>query len=456
MADWCRADPPLAFTRSRRVTAARPALPYLLSGRLPFFYGWVVLACLCCAGFARQGPAVATLSIFVEPLTREFGWSRTALSGAVSLGGVLAALSSPLIGPLLDRHGARLTLCIAVLVTGIAMMLLSLTQSLLVFYLLFCIARMNWAGPFDLGIYGGVNNWFVVRRAFATSVATVAQLAGLVAMPLIAQLAMRQHGWRGGWLAIGLVTLLIGFVPVWLFMVRRPEDMGLRPDGRPAVGASSPQAARTDYPEPSFSRKEAIGTSAFWLLLLYTVLVYPVQAGVSLHQAAHLIERGIEPTVAAMIVSTFSLMSAVASVACGLLPRRVPIRYPLALIGGFLAAGTLTMVGISSARQGYAAAALFGLGIGGVLTLLPIAWADYFGRANFAAIRSIALSVQVIAQASGPLLSGALHDWTGSYVRSLQGFAVLSCLSVASALAARRPRVGGKPAKIGTEGQCYH
>ena len=57
-----------------------PVLPLLLSARLPVFYGWVVLGCLCCAGFARQGPAVATLSVFVEPLTREFGWSRTALS----------------------------------------------------------------------------------------------------------------------------------------------------------------------------------------------------------------------------------------------------------------------------------------------------------------------------------------------------------------------------------------
>ncbi len=110
------------------------------------------------------------------------------------------------------------------------------------------------------------------------------------------------------------------------------------------------------YAEPSFSRRQALGTSAFWLLLLYTVLVYPVQAGVSLHQAAHLIERGIEPTVAATIVSTFSLMSALASIACGLLPRRVPIRYPLALTGGFLAAGTFAMVRISSTRQGYAAA----------------------------------------------------------------------------------------------------
>src|SRR3954462_9470785 len=104
-----------------------PLLPRLVAARLPVFYGWVVLACLCCAGFARQGPAVATLSIFVEPLTREFGWSRTALSGAVSLGSVLSTLASPLIGPVLDRHGARLALCLAVLVNGTTMLLLSLT-----------------------------------------------------------------------------------------------------------------------------------------------------------------------------------------------------------------------------------------------------------------------------------------------------------------------------------------
>jgi cyanate permease len=97
------------------------------------------------------------------------------------------------------------------------------------------------------------------------------------------------------------------------------------------------------------------------------------------------------------------------------------------------------MIGISSAKQAYIAASLFGFGIGGILTLLPIAWADYFGRANFAAIRSVALSAQVIAQAAGPLLSGALHDWTGTYERSLQCFVVLSGLSVLAALTARRP-----------------
>ena len=416
---------------------AIPALPRLLSGQLPFFYGWVILGCLCCAGFSRQGPAVATLSIFVEPLTREFGWSRAALSGAVSLGGVLAALTSPSIGPLVDRHGSRVALSLAVLAIAATMMLLSLTQSLLVFYLLFCVARMVWAGPFELAIYGAVNNWFVARRAFATSIATVAQLAGLVAMPLIAQLAMQRSGWRFGWLAIGSLTLVVGFLPVWLFMVRRPEDLGLVPDRRPAADIPG---HRPQLDEPGFSRGEAVHTAAFWLLLLYTMLVYPVQAGVSLHQAAHLIERGVSPTVAAAIVSSFSLMSAVASLACGFLPRWLPIRYPMALIGVLLTLATLLMVAISSAGQGYIAASLFGFGIGGLLTLLPIAWADYFGRANFAAIRGVTLSAQVIAQAAGPLLSGALHDWTGNYKLSLQCFAVLSGLSILAALMARRPK----------------
>jgi MFS family permease len=417
-------------------SALSSGLAPLLARRVPFYYGWVVLACLCFAGFSRQGPALATLSIFIDPLTREFGWSRTALSGAVSLGGVLAALVTPLIGPVLDRRGSRLVLCLAVLVNGIALILLSLTPSLLVFYLLFCIARMNWAGPFDIGIYGALNNWFVARRAFATSLATLAQMAGLIAMPLIAQFAIMQDGWRAGWLAIGAVTLLAGFVPAWLLLARRPEDLGLSPDGASAVASRTPLHAL----EGRFSRAQAVRTPAFRLLMLYTALVYPVQAGVGLHQAPHLIERGIEPTTAALIVSCFSLMSGVAAMACGFLPRRLPIRLPLALTGILLAAGALLMTAVASPGTGYLAAGLFGLGIGGVLTLLPVAWANYFGRENFGAIRGVALSVQVLAQAAGPLVSGVLHDLNGDYRLALQCFAALSVLSVLAALAARPPR----------------
>ena len=405
---------------------------------MPFFYGWVILACTCCAGFSRQGGAVATLSIFVEPMTREFGWTRTALSGAVSLGGVLAALSAPLHGRLLDRRGARFLLCAAILTTGAAAMLLSLTNSLIMFYLLFCVARMNFAAPFDLGIYGAVTNWFIARRAFATSIATLAQMAGLVALPMIAQLGILHGGWRMGWLAIGIAVIAVGFVPNWLLMVRVPEDLGLLPDAGPARTAGSVTKLQT--PEPVFTRAQAMRTPAFWLLSLFTLLAFPVQAGVSLHQAPYLIERGINATIAATIVSTFSLMSGASSLAFGALARRVPMHYALAFAGLLQCAATLAMLRIATPIDGYFAAAIFGAGVGGLMTLVPIAWADYFGRRSYGAIRGVALSIQVLGQACGPMLSGVLRDRTGSYVLPLECFAVLSGLSVLAVLWARQPR----------------
>ena len=157
---------------NRQRTIALHQLQRSLARRLPFFYGWVVLACAACAGFARQGPAVATLTVFMVPMTSEFGWSMTEMSGAVALGGIMAAISSPMLGPLVDRHGARAMLCSAVLITGVAALLLSQTSSLLMFYLFFCVARMNFAGPFDLGIYGAVNSWFINHRPIVTAVAS--------------------------------------------------------------------------------------------------------------------------------------------------------------------------------------------------------------------------------------------------------------------------------------------
>jgi OFA family oxalate/formate antiporter-like MFS transporter len=230
-----------------------------------------------------------------------------------------------------------------------------------------------------------------------------------------------------------VLTLLIGFLPVWLFVARRPEDVGLAPDGR----SSDPEVKTA--PEPAFSRSQAVRTPAFWLLLAYTVLVYPAQAGVSLHQAAHLVERGIDPGTAATIVSVFSFMSGVGTLASGFLARRVPLRFVLALIAGMICVGALLMSRIAAPVDGFIAGGLFGLGLGGVLTLLPVAWADYFGRANFGAIRGIALSAQVLAQAAGPLVAGILRDLTGDYRAALYCFATLALFSAAVALAARRP-----------------
>ena len=329
------------------------------------------------------------------------------IAGAVSLGSVLAAVVSPMLGRILDRRGARLILCLAVLGPGFSTMALSLTQSLPMFYLLFCFARMIWAGPFDLGLYGALNSWFVRAPRHRDVDRDPGPDVGDRRLPMIAQFAMQRGDWRSGWLAVGATVLIVGFLPVWLFLVRRPEDLGLVPDR--AVAGTSAAA-----PEPRFSRAEAMRTRAFWLLSLYTVLVYPVQAGVSLHQAPHLIERGLTPIAAATVISVFSAMSAVASFGVGFLPRRWPLRYRFVVAAVLMSAGTFGLIGIDSAGDAYLAAGLFGLGIGAIMTLLPVAWADYFGRESYGAIRGVVLSMQVLAQAVGPLLSGALRDWSGT------------------------------------------
>jgi len=95
---------------------------------------------------------------------------------------------------------------------------------------------------------------------------------------------------------------------------------------------------------------------------------------------------------------------------------------------------------VHDAPTAYAAAGLFGIGVGGLITTLPIAWADYFGRRSFGAIRGVALSVQVGAQAAGPLLSGVLRDVTGNYDASLVSFAVLGATGMLAALVAAPPR----------------
>lgn len=411
-----------------------------LARRTPFFYGWLVLAAVCCAGFARQGPAVATLSIFVEPMTSEFGWSRTAVSGAVSLGGVMAAILSPMLGPMLDRYGARMMLTFAVLATGIAVCSLAFTNSILYFYVAFVIGRTCFAGPFDLGIYGAVNNWFYRHRAIATALSNVAMMTGLVCLPLIAQYFIGHGGWRSGWMAVGVTVLAVGLLPAWLLVGRRPEDLGLEMDGG-AARTRTGQTAKPHamQPEPTYTRGEAMRTSTFWMLNLFTFLIYPIQAGISLHQAPLLIERQLDAETAALVVATFSLFSGIFGLGFGLVVRRLGVRPSLMAVSVVLIAAVFAMEGLSNAQEAFIAAALFGASIGGMLTILPIAWADFFGRQSYGAIRGVALSIQVVAQASGPLISGVLRDMTGDYSMSLYVFAGFAAAAFCVALLLRRP-----------------
>ena len=411
-----------------------------LAHRLPFFYGWVIVGCTMCSSVVRQAAAVATLSIFLVPMTEEFGWSRTGISGAVSLGGVLGALVAPFIGSLFDRHGSRaLLVTSAVAVSGCCVALAG-TQGLLWFYVAFSVSRLMFSSPLEIGTTAAITKWFVRYRARAMSLVIMSTGVGLTILPLVVAVAIAAAGWRTGWLTLAVVVIVFGVVPQWFLLVRRPEDIGLVPDGAAAGAEPLASSARASGAhEISFTRTQALHTPTLWLLMAYTLLVFPVQAGVSLHQAPHLIERGISPTIAATIVSTFSLSGALSSLLFGYFGDRVPVRVSLAVSAAFMALGAVIMRGVEGPLLGYVSAGLFGAGIGGILTMIPVAWANYFGRAHFGAIRGITLPAQVGGQALGPLAAGILHDLTGSYASGLGAFAVLSLLAAGVALVTHAP-----------------
>ena len=146
-----------------------------------------------------------------------------------------------------------------------------------------------------------------------------------------------------GWVAIGATVLVVGFVPTWA-LAGAPAGRSRSCAGR----AWSPAPRRRRRRNPPTRAHQAMRTRAFWLLSLFTVLVYPVQAGVSLHQAPHLIERGFSPTLAATVISVFSAMSAVASFSVGFLPRRWPIRSVMVVAALAMASARSCLIGVGT------------------------------------------------------------------------------------------------------------
>ena len=113
-----------------------------LQRALPFYYGWVIVGASGTAVFARMAPAITTLSVFIYPMSQEFGWSRTLISGAVSTGAVSALVFSPVIGWAIDRYGFRPVLVISALTLGVAMTSLAWAVVPITFYLAYAAGRV--------------------------------------------------------------------------------------------------------------------------------------------------------------------------------------------------------------------------------------------------------------------------------------------------------------------------
>ena len=467
-----------------------------LAHRLPFYYGWVIVANTVVISFStRAVMAVAVLSVFVVPMTSDLGWSRGLFSGAVSLGGLAAVVTAPLIGRWVDRYGAGVLIAASSVITGVCAVGLAFITLPWMFYCLYVPGRMTFSGPLELGIPTAISNWFIRRRPLGLAVDTVAKGAGLSVMPLVAQFIIIGWDWRTSWAVIGLICLAVGVVPCLLFMARRPEDMGLEPDPAPAqtptagiasfdnigatgsssrnvpsansssssaragaapsanvpFGSGNPATTSSGRPnldaatEANLTLSQAFHTRAFWLVCGFAAMNYMSQGGISLHQVPHFIHQGIAAPLAALTASIYAFAQIPGGLFWSALARRVPVRFLLAAAALLIAAGALGISVSSTFATAMLTSGLMGFAVGGLHLLVRLTWADYYGRQHLGSIRGVTLSAQVSGQAMGPVIAGFMFDYTDSYQLPFWFFASGVLLAGLLALAATPPRRSSPP-----------
>ncbi len=418
--------------------------------RPAFFYGWLVVGACLAVGIADASVANPLLSLFMKPMGLEFGWSRTMFSAVIFIAALPGSLLSITIGPLADRRGTRVVLAAGSAIIAACLVALSRVAALWHFYAVFGIARAVMGGATSLAIPVVVANWFVRKRGRAMGIAAAGTLIGSTLLPFIAQWLIDKGGWRFAWMSLGFMIAAVAIIPSALFVRRRPEDVGLLPDGAVSTdrgqsetlsgikrAGSIEKTAATDL---TWSRRMAMATSAFWLLTLAEAQASLCIGAINMHQFPYLTDVGISDVVAVGTVGLSSLVAIAGSLLWGLIAERVSARYCLILVYLAFAASIVMLMYARTNLMAYLFAVVWGLARGGMTPLLSITWAQYFGRISLASVRGISLPLHIIANAFGPIIAGVVYDTTASYQRAFIIFTAIFLCSSLWMFMARSPR----------------
>jgi OFA family oxalate/formate antiporter-like MFS transporter len=415
----------------------------VLARRTPFFYGWAIVLAAGSTMFVRNAAATLTMAVFVFPMSEDLGWSRTLIVGAAAAAGFVSMFVSPLAGWVLQKYGARTLMATSVIILGAVILSLRWTTSPISFYLLFGVGRLMFQAPLQIGGSTAVAQWFVRMRGRSSSILGVTHSLGMGLFPLFAQLFMNANegDWRMAWFWMGISVWIIALPLTLIVFVNKPEDVGLLPDGDESVeGAEGEPAPATAADlEEQWTLKEAMRTPTMWTLAMVGGLVFFIHTGVNIHQAAFLRDHGISPSVAASALTVMAGGTAIGSIMWGNLLDRFPVKIVYAATAGWLGGMALLFLLVNSAPMAFTAAALFGIGLGGLLVVPPVAIAHYFGRNSLGAIRGATEPFVSGGQAIGAISAGLIFDYTGSYARTFPTFTAAAVIAIVLLILTRRP-----------------
>jgi len=417
--------------------------------RSKFFYGWTIVAVGFLAHIASAFSISSTLSVFLKPLSSDLGVSRGVFS-LIRTGEVLiGAVAAPLVGTLLDRHGSKWLMATGGVVTGIGYLLLGQARDFWQFMLIrWLIVSPGDALMGQMVVNVTISRWFVRMRGRALALAGMGHGLAKVGMPLCAAALIAYAGWRGTWAVFGLLTLALVVGPSLLFMRRRPEDMGLLPDGISSTKNESGADAIRDQGKKGnraadddivWTRREALRTPAFWLIVTTFGVAHVGVSGLNLHVFSFVSDQGHPTTVAALVMSTIAFMQFSTPFVWGLCAERLNIgRVIMAkfIIQGAGISLALSDPGLVSLYGGFF---LYGIGMGGTSILAELIWANYFGRISLGKIRGMGSLVTHAFSAGGAPFFGFLYDSTQSYLLSFSIFIGLLLVSAVLSFFLRPP-----------------
>jgi MFS family permease len=392
-----------------------------------FFYGWwivVVAGIGLCLGYAPI--IVYSFSVFIKPLTQDLHSNRAGISLAFTLANIMTSISSPLVGRLADRFGARGVIVIASPIFG----LLWASSRL--------IAGKRWSGYV---VYGGlgfggsgnppipyvkvISRWFDRRRGLALGFTMVGIGSGAILMPALAQRLIAMIGWRSTYMVIGLLVLVIPIPIVAFFLKESPEEMGLLPDG----ASVARNVAQKQNSEAGLSWREARRSAAFWLMVGAVFLIGTSVHGCVLHLAPLLSDQGLSPQRVALAITVLGSALMIGRVASGyLLDRFFAPRVAMCIFGavGF---GIVLLRTAAGTRLVFLAVFLIGLGMGAEVDIIAYLTSRYFGLRAFGEIYGYAFASYTLAGALGPWLMGLGFDRSGSYGSILVDFLLAALLA---------------------------
>jgi MFS family permease len=407
--------------------------------RLPVFYGWILVA----TAFVTMGIVVnarTAFSLFFPAILDEFGWSR-ALTAATFTTGLLASnLFTPFLGILMDRLGPRV-----VFPVGLGLMSLGLALA--------TGASAPWHLHLTLGVlvagasvfvsYMGhsllLPNWFVRQRGLALGVAfSGVGVGAFLLLPWLQGLVGRA-GWRGACWTLAALTALVVLPLNALVPRRRPEELGLRPDGDLGPGGAS-RAASVHVVDHVWAATEwtlgrAVRTARFWWVFLGYFTGLFAWYAVQVHQTKYLLELGFSAELAGYALGLVGLTGIAGQIGWGHLSDRIGREWAWTASGVGFAVCYLALLALPAHPARWlvylmvAAQGLLGYGLASVFGAIPM---ELFQGVRYGSIFAVLNLASNAGAGTGPWVAGLVHDRTGSYAVAFWIAIACSAVSVAA------------------------